>query len=73
MEREIYMVQKIDGYGGWGETYYGDVIAAFETREDAENYCYDRHLTSAMGGGWPTITITKQKVHYKDDDWGGYY
>ena len=22
----IYMVQKIDGYGGWGETYYGDVI-----------------------------------------------
>lgn len=29
----IYIVQKIDGYGGWGETYYGDVIAIFQTRE----------------------------------------
>ena len=58
----IYMVQKIAGYGGWGEVEYGDVIAVFDTREKAEDYCYDHNLTSAMGGGWPTIVITRKEV-----------
>lgn len=57
----IYIVQKIDGYGGWGETYYGDVIEVFKTREEAEEYCYKHNLTSAMGGGWPTIAIIKKE------------
>ena len=58
----IYMVQKIDGYGGWGETYYGDVIEIFKTREEAEEYCYNHHLTSAMCGGWPSIVITEREI-----------
>jgi len=58
----IYMVQKIDGYGGWGETYYGEVIAVFPTREEAENYVYSHHLDSAMYSGWPTIIITEKEL-----------
>lgn len=58
----IYTVQKIVGYGGWGEVEYGDVIAVFNTREKAENYCYEHNLTSAMYSGWPTITITTEEV-----------
>jgi hypothetical protein len=56
------MVQKIDGYGGWGETYYGDVIAVFSTKEKAENYVYNHHLDSAMYNGWPTIVITEKEL-----------
>ena len=70
---KVYMVQRIDGYGGWGETHYGDVLATFSTREKAEEYCRNHHLTSCMGGGWPTIEITTQGVDEEDDDWGGYF
>ena len=57
----IYMVQKIDGYGGWGEIYYGDVIEVFKTKEDALDYCYEHNLVSSMTS-WPTITITERKI-----------
>lgn len=58
----IYMVQKIDGYDGWGRVYYGDVIEVFKTREDAERYCYDNDLTSAIHCDWPSIVITEKQV-----------
>ncbi len=58
----IYMVQEVNSYGGWGETHYGDVLAVFDSREKAEEYCYEHHLTSLMSGGWPSIIITKKEI-----------
>lgn len=71
----IYMVQEINGYGGWGETYYGDVIATFKTRDEAEIYCHEHHLTGGMASGWPSIAIVKQEIRgkRKDESWGGYF